>query len=621
MKIKNFGILAGLGFVFSIPVGFTARAQKAQNLNEVVIAATKSDQKKNQSGKVITVIDKALLELNQGKNLAELLNHQAGITVVGSGSNLGKEKGVFLRGAAGSYTIILIDGIIANDPSGVGGAFDLRLFNIDQIERIEIIKGGQSVLYGSEAVAGVINIITKKSAQKVLQGDLVVGAGSYQTFKTDLGLRGSTGLFNYQLNYGVFNTEGISEASVPVDQNVSNFDNDGTKLNVLNASLGIQLNPKIIIRPFLKWNKGNFDYDANAFSDAAYSASSNHINTGVQATYELQKGKLQLNYSHQNTERIYKSDFPGVYDGTLNFLDIYYKHKITNKIDVLVGYDQRTTKVLYEDEAKPSANLYSGYVNAFIHDLGKFNLEVGYRFNEHSTYGNNSTYSITPSFAISNHLKLFGTVSTAFRAPTLDMLFGRYGANMNLKPETSENYELGLNAEIIADKLTLNISTFKRNLDEAIIYGAEGYLNQDQQNDKGFEVEPSLQFKTFRFNAYYAYVTGTSISGTVEKDFLIRRPKHSFGFNSSFQANDKLTFSLNYKYTGKRVDSDFSTWPAQNVDLKAFNLVDFYVQYKVFKQKLNLFVDVKNLTNAKYTEIVGFNTMGTNFMTGLNYAF
>jgi vitamin B12 transporter len=160
-------------------------------LDEVIVTANKTEQKQSTTGKVITVITKAQIEKSSGKTVAQLLNEQAGITINGALSNAGAVQTVFMRGAAAGRTLILMDGIPVNDPSQITNDFDLNFFSINDVERIEICKGAQSTLYGSDAIAGVINIITTKSnITKPINVKATVTGGSFGTLKTNLQVYG-----------------------------------------------------------------------------------------------------------------------------------------------------------------------------------------------------------------------------------------------------------------------------------------------------------------------------------------------------------------------------------------------------------------------------------------------
>lgn len=614
--------MAGLGLAQLVLMGSQTKAQEVQSLNEVVIAATKNDQKQAQTGKVVNIITREELERSAGRNLAELLNQQAGINVVGAGSNYGKDKSVFFRGAGSAYAVILVDGILVTDPSGTGGAFDLRMFAIDQIDHIEILRGGQSTLYGSDAVAGVINIITKKTGAKGNNIYGVASAGSYNSYKGTIGLSSKVDAFTYNVSYSHFKTDGISEAANPAG-NSQVFDKDGVKQDALNANFSLQLDKRLSINPFLRYFYGRFNYDAGPFADANNISTVKHFNGGLNAQYQLDKGKITLNYSYENTGRAYKSSFSGQYQGRMNLLDLFYNQNLGEKVNLLVGLDNRSTDVTYYGNVlkRPNTNLFSTYGSLFLHDLSIFNLEVGGRYNKHNKYGENYTYAVTPSLNIIKEVKLFGTVSSAFRAPTLDMLFGQYGANLNLKPEKATNYEAGASFNFLKEKISLRAVAFKRDMTDAIIYGATGYINQDKQKDRGFEIEPGVTFSKFTVKGYYAYVEGKQTSGNTVTDFLLRRPKHTYGINAGVQATNDLYLSANYKFTGQRVDSDFSTYPSVNKMLGSYKLLDFYAEYALAKKRIKIFADLKNLTDEKYTEIIGYNTMGFNMNAGVSFNF
>ena len=176
-----------------------AQQDSTKNLDEVVITATKFPIKQSLTGKVVTVIDQQQLQRNTGKSLTEVLNTQAGIIVNGSSNVLGTNQDVYVCGAAAGKTLVLLDGVPVYDASGISGAYDLNLISVDQVERVEILKGSQSTLYGSDAIAAVINIISKKGGAKKINATANLAAGSYNTFKAAVGLNGTVKNTSYNI--------------------------------------------------------------------------------------------------------------------------------------------------------------------------------------------------------------------------------------------------------------------------------------------------------------------------------------------------------------------------------------------------------------------------------------
>ena len=605
-----------------------AQDSTKKTMDEVVVTATKFPIKQSQTGKVLTVISSAQLQRSAGKDLSQLLNEQTGLVINGANSNPGKDKSVFLRGASSKYTLILVDGIPVTDPSGVGGAFDLRLLSIDQVERIEILKGSQSTLYGSDAIAGVINIITKKSGDKKIGAAGTASYGSYNTFKGNAAVNGSTPKLDYNIGYTYFKTDGISEATDTTG--TGNFDKDGYKENSFNASLGIKATDKLKISPFFRMSdyKGDADYDAFTDGPAKYFAK--FSNAGFTSQYKLSKGAITLQYGHTKTDRTYvgqygKSYFKGKFDNA----ELFINNDLSKYVQILGGINFQYIKMLDTTATKknPSITLTSPYVSFYLHNLHGWNVELGGRYNSHSKYGNNFTYSFNPSYLINNQTKVFFNYSTGFRAPTLYDLYGKYGSNENLKPEKSTSIEAGVQSAFAENKIELRIVAFDRKVKDAIVYGPSyTNINLDKQHDKGFEIEPTFFInKQLTIRTSYAFVDGKVTTNAGAKDTtyfnLIRRPKHSVSINIGYQATKDLFVSVNLKTFSKRTDLFFDpiTYEASTVELKSYALLDIYAEYKFMNGKLKLFADAKNITNSKYTEVYGYNTLGFNINTGLSF--
>jgi vitamin B12 transporter len=609
---------------------------KSYDLDYITVTATKFPKNVNETAKVLTIIDEEQISRSAGKDVSQLLNEQVGIIITGANSAPGKEKGLFLRGAGSAYTLILIDGIPVNDPSGVGGAFDLRLLPIDQIERIEILKGSQSTLYGSDAIAGVVNIITKKKGDKPFEGMAQVSYGSFNTFKGTLALAGNTAKTSYNVGYTRYSTDGISEAKDPTG--TGGYDLDGYGQDAFQANVSVQPIAGLSLKPYLRYNNFDGAYDGSAFIDAKNNRyRSNLLNAGLGAQYTLSKGALNFLYGFDKTDRTFEDAFPiAPFKGRFHHAEIFWNQNLNEHLQFLSGLSYQDTKMLDENavEKNPASTMMSPYASVFLKNLGGFALELGGRYNHHSRFGDNLVYSINPSWLISGHAKLFANLSTGFKTPTLAQLAGQYGANPNLKPEQSRTLEGGLQLFNNTKKLDVRLTAFSRDLTDVIYFSfdpatfATKYINLNRQSDYGFEAEFSARpSQSFTLRAFYAFVDGqiTDKSGARDTTYhnLIRRPKHSVGLNLGYQMTPSFYVSGNLKTFGNRSDLYFnsSTFASENVTLSSYVLLDVYLEYKLGKQNIKVFVDVKNLLNQDYEEIYGYNTLKVNIMSGLNFRF
>ncbi|MEO6905217.1 MAG: TonB-dependent receptor plug domain-containing protein, partial [Ginsengibacter sp.] len=238
----------------------------AKTLNEVIVTATKNPIKQSETGKVVDVITQAQLQKSFGKSLGEVLNEQPGMIINGADNNLGTNQTIYTRGASSGNTLILLDGVPLYDASGISSEFDLNNFALDNIEKIEILKGAQSTLYGSDAVAGVINIITKKSGKKPLNLNEDLSAGSYETYKGAVALSGTNGHGQtFFISYNKIKSNGFSSAYDSTGKN--NFDRDGFNQDVFQLNYGFKPFRKTSLRVFGKYNNNHADLDGGAFQD------------------------------------------------------------------------------------------------------------------------------------------------------------------------------------------------------------------------------------------------------------------------------------------------------------------------------------------------------------------
>lgn len=634
---KNYFVAAGLGLVQLALLSTAAHAQDtARVLNDVVVTATRSPKKLSEIGRVVTVITAEQINKSTGKTLPQLLNSVSGITFSGANNAPGISSSVFLRGASTGNTHILVDGFAVNNSSSIDGSYDLNAFPLDQIERIEILKGSGSTLYGSDAVAGVINIITKHPKQQGLKANLQASSGTYNTFNESASLNGR--IRNTGIAVNLSNTDSKGFAAATDTTGNGNFKKDGFHQRSASVNLTQQVSDRFTLNGNLQtsYNKGNLP--AGAFTDdKGYTYANTFIFGGVGGKLKLDQGDLRFNVSQNSVKNNYNdpagpSNFNSASyqknTGNITNFDVLLNYNINKYLDITSGesfrYYGSTQRSTYDTLKNLRNSINSIYTSLFF-KAGIFHMELGGRYNLDSKYGTNFTYTVNLSLYLADQFKVFGTIASAFKTPSLYQLFSQYG-NTNLKPETTTSYEAGFDWELVKNTLSFNTVFYKYDTKDVIYfknlnnppYGV--YENGAFQKDKGFESELKLNIDKLTASAYAAYVTGkqTDVVGK-ETANLFRRPKNTYGASVAYQFIKSLSVGLDYKYTSDRSDikfnPDFSTIV---VNLKHYNLVDAHLQYDANKQ-ITLFADLKNLFDAKYIDWVGYNTRGFNFMAGIKY--
>lgn len=606
-------------------------------LDEAVITANKFEQKQSQTGKVITVITKEQLEKSNGKTVAQVLNEQAGITINGAYNAAGSVQTVFMRGASSGRTLILLDGIPVNDPSMISNEFDLNLFSINDVERIEICRGAQSTLYGSDAIAGAINIITTKTeVSKPFNVKVTTGLGNKNTVRNNLQLFGKAGKLSYTTRFGKLSTNGFSSANDKM--HTGNFDNDGYDGHVMNAGVQYQIIPSLLAKAYILYSRYKAEIDAGLFADEKdYSINNSRLSSGGGLNFKKGIVNISANYQYGNLKRRYKNDSLFVlpygtkfesnkYGGRTRYAEIYGNITAANWLTVLAGFDYRWATMNQQYYSLSSYGPYSSnFDDTSLHQASfysslllttadkKMNIEIGGRINNHSRYGSNSTYTFNPSYHLNQSWRVFGSIASGFKAPSIFQVYDSYSGNPDLKAEKSTNYEIGIQQS--HEKISSRIVYFHRDIKNGIDYNyiTYQYFNFVKQTVNGLEFELTAKpTQKLNLSANYTLITGNEQTQS-RKSFndtsyhhLLRRPKNAVNMNIGYQFTKELYISISGKSVSSRYD--VGGYQQEDVLLDSYFLLGAYAAYK-WKNNLKFYADVQNITGKKFFDIRGYNSI------------
>ncbi len=622
--------------------GLWAQEQQTPQTLDSVVIDTKLFKDRKTSGKLITTITAEDLAQQAGKSVATIINEVSGFEINGNRSNDGQNLGYFVRGGRNRQVLIVVDGIPLSDPSQIANDFDLRLLPASGIERIEIMKGASSVLYGSGAATAVISITTKRADKAPVALSLSTSLGSNQSAEEDgvnvaqfLANASISGTANKWTYKGMFNarfTDGLSAVAAPEGEDP--FEADVFNRFNTQFELGYKISKNVKISRFVASDNFKSDFDDFSYIDAENRTLSEQIRTGGNLTWKYKKGSLQINDNHSWIDREIESSFPAMYDAKTSGIDGFASYEFTSEINVLAGVNLQFSSFnsftipfgsetfnqdVDDDMAK--FDIIDPYVTVNYNSDFGLNINAGARLNNHSNYGSNAVYNVNPSYVFNlgkGDLKVLGSYSTAYITPSLFQLYDPLYGNEELEPEENVTIEGGLEFTI-GQSTRISALYFTRNEQNFVDFVTVDpelftfqYRNiTDEFNTSGIEVE------LFQKLGEHFQVSANYTNTQPDDRFALRIPEHKANARIGYTPDAKTNLGITFQHVGERDDSFFNseTFESETVTLDSFNLIDFNAS-RQFTDNIKVFVVLTNLLNEEYEELFRFQTRGRNWRIG-----
>ncbi len=580
-----------------LPLAITAvqvQADEVYQLSDVVVTASRTAQTIDETLAPVTVISRKEIERSQATSVTELLNRAPGVQITYNGGP-GSNTGVYIRGTKTAQTLILVDGHKINSASS--GTASLEYLDPDQIERIEIVRGPRSSLYGADAVGGVINIITRTGTGKP-QLTMKAGMGSRDTNELALNYSGNVDGTRFSLGSRLYETQGYDRTT---NKKGSDWDDDGYRNKSLSGSLSKQLNNNIEIGINLFHAEGKAEYDnASGSTWEGYPTSyfeQSTINTHISLLVnDVWITKLDAGFSRDNRDDI-GSKYPR------NATNKRYSTSWINDIS-WSDNQQLTTGIDYSNEKVDSSSNYSESerYNAavFAQNSSSFNsndLQVGVRYDKNEAYGNKTTGNIAWGFDLPYDMRLITSYGTAFRAPTFGDL---YGSNPDLKPEESKNTEIELRGKF-SDFTHWSANVYQNNMKDMLDYNYDTQKTENisKARMRGIELSASTQLSGWEITAALSLLDPENRSGENSGKTLNRRATELFALDA-----DK---EFGHWTVGGTLRSQGATWndPANKEEVSGFATVDLRTSVKLTPELKTQF-KVVNLLNKEFTTTKGY---------------
>ncbi len=660
--MKNKGIYLVIFAVFwmtaitGVSAGL-AEDEAVTTMDQVVVSVTQTETTSAKiGGNSVTVITAKEIEEKNAHTVLELLKTVPGLFITSNGG-MGTNASVFIRGADSKNTLVMLDGIVLNDPSSANRSADLSDINPDQVERIEVVRGAMSVMYGSNATAGVVNIITKKGG-KDPEVTASVEGGSYGTWKTGGHASGAMNKFTYAVSGSYLSRDGFSIADKDnprIPQNGNTDEKDGYDNLTLSGNLGFEFNDDFILSSSLRYVDSQVDLDdyeggytgdnitsiwvpdpvtgawvntlvPNPDGPTYKRSESERLMGQVGINNRFARGRVESILSYKFTRsdiQSYDNDNLPWYDYQGGTDEFSWQGNIDFENHVLsfgTGYFNEAMESFSSGVADIDTHTLSYWLQDQLFVGENLVLIAGARLDDHQSFGRKTTFRIAPAYEIpSTHTRFKASFGTGFRSPSLYELYSVYG-NPDLAPEKSQGWDLGVEQGFLDDQLTLGVTywemDFENRIDYDMLISKYNQLEGDTET-RGVEISAAwTPVKDLFFNLNYTYTHTRDPEG----NRLVRRPRNQVGLTASYRFLEKWQVGMDARWVDERAASPY----AKDKDGLPANTLDDYSVVNLsgscdISDRFQIFARVDNLFDKYYEDAFSYATPGLSGYIGLKW--
>ncbi|MFW0768295.1 TonB-dependent vitamin B12 receptor BtuB [Trabulsiella odontotermitis] len=596
---------------------FSVWAQDATP-DTLIVTANRFQQPVNTVLAPTSVVTREDIERWQAKSVDEIMQRLPGVDIAQSGG-MGAQSSTYIRGTEARHVLVLIDGIPLNN-AGISNAPDLSQIPVSLIQRIEYIRGPRSALYGSDAIGGVINIITGRDKPGA-EISASMGSNGYQSYdgafqqeidKTKITMGGN---YTYTRGFDI----GANDAPRQPDR-------DGFMSKSLFGSVEQQLTDNLsgFVRGYGYDNRTAYDGYASFTADGTPDTRqlySQNWDTGLRFNQGIYQSQLVAGYGR--SKDINYDPSKGRYADSATLDDV--KQYTTQWLNTFtVGHGNIGAGLDWQKQKTQAGTGYldKGYeqrnTGVFLSAMQQFNsvtLEAAARHDDNSNFGDHGTWQTSAAWEFIEGYRIVGSYGTAYKAPTMSQIHSADYGNPDLKPEESKQWEGGF--EGLTGPVNWRISAYRNDVDNLIGYDANyRYYNVDKARIEGIEATAQFDTGPLAHQISYDYVDPRN---AITNEVLKRRSKHQVKYQLDWQVWD-LDWNLAYRYLGTRYDDDFSSYPYREVKLGGVSLWDVAVSYPVTSH-LTVRGKIANLFDKDYETVYGYQTAGREYTLSGSYTF